>query len=82
MGRFGGKSTGVLSSEAEPFFVNQRNHGCDGQNSDRNTVSTQFKRAPHSDCIPDVPLQVFGSMQVISDCPRTVRVLEGAARAN
>ena len=67
---------------AEPFFANQRNHGCDGQNTDRNTVSTQFKRAPHSDCIPDVPLQVFELMQVISDCPQTVRVLEGAARAN
>jgi hypothetical protein len=64
------------------FFANQRNHGYDGQNADRNTVSPQFRRAANSDCIPDVLLQVIGLMQVISDCPLTVRVLEGVARAD
>jgi|HubBroStandDraft_1064217.scaffolds.fasta_scaffold25605_2 hypothetical protein len=66
----------------EPFFAKQGNHGCDGQNTDRNTVSPQFSREAHSDCIPDVLLQVFGFVKVICDCPRTVRVLEGAARGN
>ena len=48
------------SEMAERFFANQRNHGCNGQNTDRNTVSPQFRRAAHSDCIPHVLLQVFG----------------------
>lgn len=46
------------------------------------TISPQFSRAAHSDCIPDVLLQAFGFMTVICGCPRTVRVLEGVARGN
>jgi len=71
---------GIVNTDC--CFANQRNHCRDGQNADRNTVSPQFSHAAHSDCIPDVLLQVIGLMQVIFDCPRTVRVLEAAARGN
>ena len=40
-----------LRSAAKLFFANQRNHVRNGQDTDRNTVSPQFIRAAHSDCI-------------------------------
>src|SRR5690349_2961470 len=66
---------------ASPFFANQRNQGCDGQIPGRNTVSPRLGSATHSDCIPDVLLQVLELWPVVGDCPRTVRVSENLSHA-
>jgi hypothetical protein len=65
-----------LRSAAKLFFANQRNHGRNGQNADRNTVSPQFSRAVHSDCIPDVRQQLYCCVAVAGECPCYVRVFE------
>lgn len=65
----------------KPRFANQRNQGCDGQIPSRNTVSPQLGSATHSDCIPDVLLQVLELWPVMCDCPRTVRVSENLSHA-
>jgi hypothetical protein len=49
---------------------------------DRFEISEAISKAGASAYLPDVLLQVFGFMKVICGCPRTVRVLGGAARGN
>jgi hypothetical protein len=44
--------------------------------------SAASQRDSSSDCLPDVPQQLFQFVGVAGDCPRTVRVLGGSVHAS
>src|SRR5260370_37057772 len=64
-------------------FRSRRNQCARGDNfAARFCPLPKVRQTATSDCLPDVPLQVFSCVEFAGECPCDVRVLERCARAS